>query len=620
MKRVADILAEELTGLGLEQVFMITGGGAMHLNDAFGRCKGLKIFFNHHEQASAMAAEAYARIAGKPAIVNVTTGPGGINALNGVYGAYVDSIPMVVISGQIKRDTMIANFAPRLRQLGDQEADIISFVRPITKYAVELQDPLRAKETIGKALFLATHGRPGPVWIDVPMDIQSCLVDETTLVPWNPAQPGALLALRGDRNLNPTALGDFCQDSDAVILKKCRSITAALKQAQRPVFLAGSGVRLSGMQNTLLHLAERMHIPLVGGWGSYDLVPTNHPCYAGRPGTVGDRPGNFTVQNADFLLTLGCRLNIRQVSYNWEGFAPKAWKAQVDIDPSELAKPTLRNDLSVTADVARFFKIFEEALSDYRPEPSHKAYREWCRERVQLYPVVSDQHRKTGKVNPYHFVDQLYAQLAADDIVVMANGAASVVGCQAGRIQNKTRLVVNSGNASMGYDLPGAIGAALAAGGRRIICLAGDGSIMMNVQELASIAGKNLPIHIFLLNNNGYLSIRQTQIAYFPDNMLGIDGRTGVHFPEFTKMALGFGLTGCKIESNHDVPEHIRQALTAPMPALHEVLLDQHQNFEPKTASKKMPDGTMVTPLLEDMAPFLSREELDKNTLTDYTI
>lgn len=617
MKRVADILAEELARLGLEQVFMITGGGAMHLNDAFGRCKELKIFFNHHEQASAMAAEAYARIAGKPAIVNVTTGPGGINAMNGVFGAYTDSIPMVVISGQIKRDTMIASYAPRLRQLGDQEVDIISLVRPITKYAVELQDPFKIKEVISKALFLATHGRPGPVWIDVPMDIQGCLVDETTLTSWVQDQPNALQALRGDRDLNPVALGDFCQDSDNTIRKKCRTIIAALKRSRRPVFLAGSGVRLSGTRDTLLQLAEHLGLPLVGGWGSYDLVPTSHPCYAGRPGTVGDRPGNFTVQNADFLLTLGCRLNIRQVSYNWEGFAPKAWKAQVDIDPSELAKPTLRNDLSVTADVARFLSILEEELKDFQPEQAHKTYLEWCRARVQNYPVVNNQHRKPGKVNPYHFVDQLYEHLSADDIVVMANGAASVIGCQAGRIQNKTRLVVNSGNASMGYDLPGAIGAALAAGGRRVICLAGDGSIMMNVQELSSIVGEKLPIHIFLLNNNGYLSIRQTQLAYFPDNMLGIDKDTGVHFPEFAKMAMGFGLTGCKIELNQDVPESVSKALAMPIPALHEVLLDQHQNFEPKTASKKLPDGSMVTPPLEDMAPFLSREELGKNILTD---
>ena len=615
MKRVADILVDELVRHGLTQVFMVTGGGAMHLNDAFGRRKELAICCNHHEQACSMAAEGYARLAGKPAIVNVTTGPGGINALNGVYGAYVDSIPMVVVSGQIKRDTMLRNFAPPLRQLGDQEVDILPIVRPLTKYATELQNPLRVREVIAKAVHLAQSGRPGPVWINVPMDVQGALVEEASLPKWDPQQPQCLLELRGDPDVARNTLADFTLASETAMKRAVQTIMEKLRQSKRPVILAGTGVHLCGLQEEFLSFGEKLGIPLVGGWNAYDLVPNAHPCYAGRPGTVGDRAGNFTVQNADFLLTLGCRLNIRQISYNWNAFAPHAWKAQVDADSAELHKPTLNNDLAVQADLRAFLPLLAEAAQDWSTLPDHAQYLGWCRERVSQYPVLQHSHTVSSAVNPYYFMDALFALLEEGDVVVAANATAAVVSAQAGRMKKGVRLFSNSGDASMGYDLPASIGAALSGKAKRLVCLAGDGSIMMNLQELQTIIGYKLPIILFILNNNGYLSIRMTQSAYFADNMFGTGPENGVSLPDFLKLAQALGYPCQRVASHAELQRILPQSLNGTAPAVYEIMLDPKQLFEPKLASRAMPDGTMVSPALDDMAPFLPEEELKRNRL-----
>lgn len=619
MRRVADILAEELSRLGLKQIFMITGGGAMHLNDAFGRCKKFDIFFNHHEQACSLAAESFCRLSGKPAIVNVTSGPGGINALNGVYGAYVDSIGMVVVSGQIKRETMAKNYPLPLRQLGDQEVDIIAMSRPIVKYAVELQDPRRVREVAAKAVYLAQNGRPGPTWIDVPLDIQGMLVDENTLIEWDSTAPGALAELRGDPAVTPNTLGDFHLLDHEDMKQKAQEISRRLRNAKRPILLLGTGVRISGCHDSVLKLAAYMGIPTVTAWNAHDAMPDSHVCYCGRPGTLGNRTGNFAVQNADFLLTLGCRLNVRQISYDWKNFAPKAWKAHVDIDPTELLKPTLSTNLPVHADLSTFLPILREALGEWEPLPEHRKYLAWCKERLARYPVVNSKHRAPGKVNPYHFMDTLFKSLKDDDIVVTGNGSACVISFQAATIRPGTRLYTNSGNATMGYDLPAAIGATLATGKKkRIICLAGDGSIMMNLQELASISGANLPIIIYVLNNNGYHSIRQTQTSYFSDNMLGLTPATGVYFPDFMKVASAFGFSGLRFDSNQHVEQFVAKSLQVEGPAFYEIILDENQFFEPKLVSRKLADGTMVSPRLDDMAPFLPQEELLQNRLVEY--
>ena len=612
MKRISDIIVNELISLGFKQVFMITGGGAMHLNDAFSRRKNdLNITFNHHEQASAIAAESYCRLCGEPAILNVTTGPGGINALNGVHGAYVDSIAMVIISGQIKRDTMAKNYPIPLRQLGDQEVDIISMVKSITKFAIELQDPSKTLEIIDKAVYIAKNGRPGPVWIDVPMDIQSALIDETQLRPWS-CNEQALLELRGDFGLSPNTLGDFSCDSPRILREKAEVIINHLKRAQRPVLMGGTGIHIAKCEDAFLTFAEKTQIPAVGGWNAYDLVPTMHECYAGRPGTVGDRAGNFTVQNADFLLILGCRLNIRQISYNWNAFAEGAWKAHIDIDPAELHKPTLNNNISVHADLKIFMPILQEELKKWAQKTEHKNYLNYCRSLVQQYPVLLPLHKHSAKVNHYYFMNALFNELSEGDVVVAANATAAVASAQAGMMKKGVRMYSNSGSASMGYDLPAAIGAAMTGRAKRIICLAGDGSIMMNLQELQTISTMDVPIIIFLLNNDGYLSIRLTQSAYFPDNKIGTGPSNGVIFPDFVKIANAFGIKHDKIMNHKHLTEKIKEALSNTKPAFYEILLDAEQGFEPKLASRALEDGTMLTPALDDMAPFLPQEELDR--------
>jgi acetolactate synthase-1/2/3 large subunit len=338
-----------------------------------------------------MAAESYCRLSGSLAALNVTTGPGGINALNGVYGAFTDSIAMIVISGQVKRETIAANYSKQLRQLGDQEVNILAMVKPITKYATSVSDPLAVRSTLLKAIFYARNGRPGPVWIDIPIDVQGSLVEENELERY--LEPDFTAAQR-DPDVAPNTLGDFkalCGDSLATVATE---IVARLQKAKRPVVFAGAGIRIAGCYSQFLALIEDMQVPVVCGFNAHDLLPNDHALYAGRPGTIGDRPGNFSVQNADFLLILGCRLNIRQISYNWQSFAPKAWKVHVDIDPSELEKHTLKTDMKVHADLRHFLPAMSKQLQSRGAAPQvHAEYLAWCRERVSRYPVVQQHQR-----------------------------------------------------------------------------------------------------------------------------------------------------------------------------------------------------------------------------------
>ncbi len=609
--RVADYIAHRLAGAGLDHVFMVTGGGAMHLNDAFGRGTGLKVVCLHHEQACAMAAEAYARLGGKPAILNVTTGPGGINALNGVFGAYTDSLAMIVVSGQVRRETIANNFPIGLRQLGDQEVDIVRMVGGITKYAVTVQDPTRIRYEIEKALHLAVSGRPGPTWIDVPIDIQGSNIDPETLVGFD--------AFEGDAS-RPLAVGPEAGTLIGDPLRTAaREVIAQLAKAKRPCLLPGTGVRIAGAAERFLKLAEQLGAPVATAFNAHDLVANDHPLYVGRAGTVGDRPGNFAVQNADLLLILGCRLNIRQISYNWDSFARGALQIMVDVDQAELTKPTLSIDLPIHADLNDFLDALETEMEGYRSTAAHVDYLDWCRVRQARYPVVLPEYwQKPEPVNPYCFAQTLFEHLDADDIVVTGDGTACVVTFQAAGLKQGQRLFSNSGSASMGYDVPAAIGAWYAAkGARRIICIAGDGSVMMNIQELQSIIGQRLPIKLFVLNNDGYHSIRQTQQNYFPDNVVGCGPESGVTFPDFVKLGAAFGFPVSRIEAHEGMGDAIQVMLEQDGPSLCEVILDKAQAFSPKLSSRRLEDGSMVTSALEDLAPFLSREELASNMLVD---
>jgi acetolactate synthase-1/2/3 large subunit len=613
--RVADYIAFKCAEAGSKHVFLVTGGGAMHLNDAFGRFPGLTPVCFHHEQGAAIAAEAYYRTSNRLATLNVTTGPGGINALNGVYGAYVDSIGMLVVSGQVKRETYVGNYSLPLRQLGDQEVDIVSMARPVVKYATILQDPSQVRVVMEKAIHLALSGRPGPVWVDVPVDVQGALIDPDSLPAWD----GDWGLLAADPDVTPNtkkeietlrALPGPAPELDLLVQR--------LKMAKRPVVMVGNGVRFSGALDEFLQLAHVLQVPVVTGWNAHDILTNDSPYYAGRPGTVGDRAGNFAVQNADFLLVLGCRLNIRQVSYNWKSFANKAWKAMVDVDWAELEKPTLSINHKIQADLKAFLPALLERLRGHEVPPSHAEYMQWCKDRVHRYPVVLPEYRNTApRINPYHFVEKLFKRLDERDIVVAGNGSACVIGFQAATLKKGQRLFTNSGNASMGYDLPAAIGACLSTGGvQRVICLAGDGSLMMNLQELQTLVGYGLPVKVIVVNNDGYHSIRQTQQAYFSDNMFGIGPENGVSIPDFVALAQGLRIPAAAVRTSEDwdAPA-IAALLGAPGPALIEVFVDPAQPFSPKLASRKLDDGTMVSPALDDMAPFLSREELAENQL-----
>lgn len=596
MTRVADLIAETLADHGIRHVFLVTGGGAMHLNDAMGRCRRLEWIACHHEQACAMAAESYFRLTGRLAAVNVTSGPGGLNALNGVFGAWTDSLGMIVVSGQVKRETTVASTGLPLRQLGDQEADILPVVTPITKYAVSVTDPASIRYHLEKALFLARDGRPGPVWIDVPIDVQAAPVDPASLRGFDPDREGLRRAAR---------------DLPAAV----RMILDRLAASRRPVVLPGSGVRISGAYEEFLAAVEALGIPVATAFNAHDLLPSDHPLYVGRPGTVGDRPGNFAVQNSDFLLVLGCRLNIRQIGYSWTSFAREAWKAMVDVDGAELAKPTLRIDLPVEADLGEFLRSLL-AANPPGPTKAHREWLAWCRERLARYPVVLPEYRLTAApVNPYLFVEALTDRLEEGEIVITGDGTACVCTFQAARLKKGQRLYSNSGAASMGYDLPAAVGASIGAGRRRVVCLAGDGSLQMNVQELQTVATQRLPVKLFVLNNRGYHSIRQTQQAYFPDNPVGCGPESGLGFPDLSKLASAFGLPFLRADCHAGLPDAIDGTLQADGPALCEVVLDIRQPFAPKVSSRRLPDGRMVSSPLEDLAPFLSREELRENLL-----
>jgi len=595
MIKLSDYVMQRLADRGVRHVFLVTGGGAMHLNDSLGKERRITYVCNHHEQAAAMAAECYARIAGIPGAVSVTTGPGGINALNGVFGAWTDSIPMLVISGQVKRETCMATAGARgLRQLGDQEADILAMVRGITKYAVLVDDPASIRYHLERASYLAQSGRPGPCWLDIPVDVQAAMIDESTLRAYDPTEDERPFSVEQVRN-------------------DCREVVERIARAKRPVILAGTGLRLAGALDEFENLIRRLRIPVTTAW-THDLIASDDELFCGRPGTIGERAGNFTVQNADLVLVLGSRLNVRQVSYNWKKFAPRAFKVQVDVDPAELDKPLVKPDLGIACDLKFFLTELLAQLGENEGAPQHESWLAWCRERVARYPVVQERQRTAGPpLNPYHFMEQLSAMLAADDAVICGNASACILPFQVMKIRKGQRLISNSGSASMGYDLPAAIGAAVARGGKRVICLAGDGSLQMNIQELQTVAHHRLPIKIFVLNNGGYLSIRSTQKNFF-GRMTGESAASGVSFPDFVKVASAYGIPAVRVDRATGL-ERVREALQQPGPALVDVMLDSEQEFEPRSRAKQLPDGTIVSPPLEDMYPFLDAEELASNTI-----
>ncbi|MCX6355567.1 MAG: thiamine pyrophosphate-binding protein [Candidatus Aureabacteria bacterium] len=595
--KVTDYICNCLADHGVQDVFMISGGGAMHLVDSVGRNPRLKYYCTHHEQAAAIAAEGYARASGKMAAVVVTSGPGSTNALTGVIGQWLDSVPVVYLSGQVKLETTIESCREiGLRQLGDQEINIVDIVRPVTKFAAMVQKPDRIRWNLEKAIYLATHGRFGPVWLDIPLDVQAAMIDEDRLEAYSPEE-------------------DEKGTDRSELAGQVGRVVEMLQRAERPIFLAGQGIRLAGSIGTFREVIKNAGIPTVTSFCGYDLLPTGHPLYAGRPGTVGSRFGNLALQNADLLLSVGSRNNIRQISYNWRLLARGAQKVVVDIDEAELRKPTVKPDLPICADAGDFLEELKRQLGGVRL-PAWENWMRWCAERRQKYPVILPEYwKEKGMVNPYCFMDALTGALGEGATVVSGNGTACVTLFQAGVVKESQRIFWNSGCASMGYDLPAAIGACIAIGKRRVICLAGDGSLQMNIQELQTVVTHDLPITLFVLNNNGYNSIRQTQDTYFEGRHTACDPGSGVRCPDIQKVARAYGLNAELIPEQEGMGEKIHNALRASGPVVCEVMLSPTQRFMPRVSSERKPDGRMVSKPLEDMYPFLPRDEFRANMI-----
>lgn len=587
--RVADWIWKTLADWGTEHVFLVTGGGAMHLNDALGRESRIKYVCNLHEQACAMAAEGYARISGKPGVVSVTTGPGGTNALTGVMGSWLDSVPMIVISGQIKRATMITSCPEiKLRQLGDQEYNIVDAVKPMTKMAKTVMSVEEVPAVLAEAWKQCQEGRPGPVWIDVPLDIQAA-----------PCELPDLPRPELDPGLAPTAA-------------QIEEVVTALKSAKRPAVIVGSGIHNAHAEKLFLEVAESLNIPVLTSISGIDLIPSDHPQFFGRPGILGERPANFIMQNSDLFIVIGTRMGIRICGYAYDTLARAAKKIMVDADDAELNKPTFRPDVKIHADA----KLFLEALHAALPAlPAQEDWLAYCRRVKAKYPVILPEHRsRTDYVSSYVLPEKLMQHAKDPVTLVTSNGIAYTSTFQAVPIKKGMRMFSNEACASMGFGLPAAIGAAFACKGE-VLCMEGDGSIQMNLQELQTLLTYNLPIKVFVYNNAGYLSIKTTQKAFFGGKFMGSEESSGVVLPSFEKLAAAYGLPYFRLENNQELDDKLPGILATPGPVLIEAMFDPFEVLGPKAASKKLPDGSMVSAPLEDMAPFLPREELAENML-----
>lgn len=586
--RVSDYIFRTLADWGLRQAFLVTGGGAMHLNDALSREPRIQWLCNLHEQACAIAAEAYARTAGIPAVVCVTSGPGGTNAVTGVTGAWLDSIPMIVISGQIKTETMLSTYPElRLRQLGDQEINIVDIVRPITKYAVEVKDPQTIRYHLERACYLAMTGRPGPVWLDIPLDIQAAEISPDALSGYDAGEEPL-------PELNP---------ADVI------GTLSRLREAKRPVLIAGSGIISAGARELFRSIVRQWQIPVLTALSGIDLLPSDFPYFFGRPGILGARAANFILQNADLLLVIGTRMNIRQIGYDCKNVARAAFRIMVDIDSAELSKPTFRVDHKIHADAGDFLRALEG--SGLPPKEDWLAY---CRRLRKQYPPVLPEHRsRTDYVSSYVLPELLARFMKPESIIVTGNGTAYTSTFQALPVREGDRVIANVACAAMGYDLPAAIGAAVAAPDRDVLCITGDGSIQMNLQELQTIVSRKLPVKIFLYNNAGYLSIKLTQNSFFGGHFIGSTADTGVVLPDMRKIAAAYGFHTRLLRTNEEAERLLPEILAEPGPVLCEVMTDPMEQLGPKAASVRLPDGRIVSRPLEDLAPFLPDEELESN-------
>lgn len=592
MIKVSDFIFKHLVEKhNIHHCFLVTGGGAMHLNDSIGHTEGLTYICNHHEQASAIAQEGYFRASGKMCVTNVTTGPGGTNAITGVLGQWLDSIPAIYISGQIKTVTYKNTYPDLpLRQLGDQEADIVAVVSPITKYAKTVTNPTEILYELDKAMYLALNGRPGPVWLDIPLDVQAAMIDEATLRAFDPAE----LETRWDHE---------------TIDKQLDDVLTKLQSAKSPVIYVGNGVRLAEREKQFVALAERLDIPVVTAISGSDIIWYNHPLCFGKPGICGDRIGNIMTQNSDLLIILGTRLSLRQLSYAYDLFAPKAYKVMVDIDEAEMYKPTLKIDLPIHADLRHVIDALLKKTEGKKY--SFEAWKQWGRTIESKLPTLfADNPDMPGYTNSYKFGDELFKQMNAGDVVVTGNGTAYTCTYQAMKVKKGVRVFANQGCAAMGYDLPAAIGAVTANENGRTVLVTGDGSLQMNIQELQTLLTYKMPLKIFVLENEGYLAIKTTQKAFFGGKFTGSNPASGVICPNLEKITAAYGIPYLSVSENGEkLQQTIAHTLATDGPVICEVHMHPEQTLFPKSATmmdKKT--GKMSSAPLEKMAPFVSEE------------
>ena len=601
MPKLSDYLVQFVADQGVKHMFLVTGGGAMHLNESLSRCHAIEPVCNSHEQASAICAEAYAKATNGLGAAMVTTGPGGTNAVTGVAGAWLDSTPVLFISGQVKRpDRMFdADGKPLgMRQLGVQEVDIVSIVRPITKYAVTILDPQTIRYHLEKAVYLARSGRPGPVWIDVPLDVQASPIDD-------------IAALQG---FDPGELNDAAKSTD--LEEQVRKTIAAFNQAERPLLFAGNGIRLAQAEKEFHALRQLLNIPIAATWCAADLVPSDERLYVGRPGSVAARGANFALQNCDFLLTIGVRLDFAITGYAPENLAREAHKVVVDIDAAELAKLHPHVEQPVQADARAFLTEMLRQRGDIRPRD--RSY--WdgrCAEWKHRYPIVTEEHRQPeGQVSIYHLAEVIGTETAAEDQLVSGSSGSGIeIFLLACPTRTGQRIYHTAGLGSMGFGLPMSIAVCLAAGRRQTICVDGDGGFQFNIQELETVARLNLPIKFFVLNNDGYASIRASQKNYFGQASIGCDDRTGLTVPSLEKLAAAYGIQSAIIPDQRNLRRDVRRVLDTPGPVLCDVHVVPDETRAPRLSSAQRPDGSFVSKPLEDLWPFLEREEFLSNMI-----
>jgi len=596
--KLSDYVIKFIENLGVKHIFLISGGGNIHLVDSLGKSKKIKFVCNHHEQAASTAAEAYARIK-KFGVCLVTTGPGGTNAITGVLGAYQDSIPMLVISGQVKRETMGAGKITR--QFGDQEVNIVDIVKPLTKYATTVMDPLEIGYHLEKAVYVAKSGRPGPVWIDIPLDIQGSFIETKQL-----------------KKFNPTEIKFDHQTNKQKLKKLVTQTINKLKNSKRPVLYIGNGIRLAGAYKQFLSLVNLLKIPVLTSYAGYDLMPSAHPYFFGRGHAFGQRAGNFILQNSDLLLSIGARLDIRTIGFTYKAFARAAYKIMVDIDMREIKKPILSIDLPINFDAKDFIEEMIKQLKDNRLKLKINDWLEYGRRLNKKYPIVLKEYwQEKNYVNPYCFIETIGKQLKPNELIVVSNGVGPL-NCmyQAFFVKPEQRIILNNGCAQMGYGLPAAIGIAFAANQKqRVICFDGDGSIQLNIHELQIMKHHNLPIKLFIYTNDGYLSIKNTQNNLFAGIHVAVDKKSGVSCPDIVKIGKAYGIKTERINNHADMEKKIKKVLAYPGPIICDINAVRQLMLSPKLMAKKLPNGQFASPPLEDMGPFLPREEFEKNMI-----